>query len=299
MRKTETMKQFTGSITALVTPFKNGAVDEKAFVDLVERQIAAGTHGLVPVGTTGESATLSDDEHERVVSLCVEAAAGRVPVIGGAGSNETAYTISMAQRLEKVGVDAILSVTGYYNRPSQAGLIAHYRALHDATDAPIIIYNVPGRTAVNVTTETLATLATLPRIIGVKDATGDLARVALQRRLCGHDFIQLSGEDMTAVGFNAMGGVGCISVTSNIAPDLCAHLQEALLSDDIVTARALQDRLAPLHEALFTDTNPTPAKYALSLMGLCTDELRLPLVGPSDASKAKVKAALSELGLID
>jgi len=290
--------QFKGSITALVTPFKNGAVDERAFQDLVERQIKAGTHGLVPVGTTGESATLSDEEHERVITLCVEAAAGRVPVIGGAGSNETAYAISMAQRIEKIGVDAILAVTGYYNRPSQAGLVAHYTALHDATDIPIIIYNVPGRTAVNVSNETFAKLSKFPRIIGVKDATGDLARVAMQRRMCGEDFIQLSGEDMTAAGFNAMGGVGCISVSSNVAPDLCARLQNACLEDDYVTARALQDRLAPLHEALFTDTNPAPVKYALSLMGLCSEELRLPMVPPHDASKAKVKAALEELGLI-
>lgn len=292
------MKHLKGSITALVTPFRNGAVDERAFQDLVEKQIAGGTHGLVPVGTTGESATLSDGEHERVVRLCVEVSGGRVPVIGGAGSNETAYAISMAKRLEKTGVDAILSVTGYYNRPSQAGLVAHYTALHDATDIPIILYNIPARTVVGLSRETMATLAALPRIIGVKDATGDLARVALQRRECGKGFIQLSGEDMTAVGFNAMGGVGCISVTSNIAPELCAHMQEACLNDDYVTARALQDRLAPLHEAIFTDASPGPVKYALSLMGICTDELRLPLVGPSDASKAKVKAALEELGLI-
>ncbi|WP_375205903.1 4-hydroxy-tetrahydrodipicolinate synthase [Hyphococcus sp.] len=292
------MTQFKGSITALVTPFKDGSVDERAFQELVERQIAAGSHGLVPVGTTGESATLSDEEHERVISLCVEVAGGRVPVIGGAGSNETAYAVSMAQRIEKIGVNAILAVTGYYNRPSQAGLVAHYTALHDATDIPIIIYNVPGRTAVNVSNETLAKLSKLPRIIGVKDATGDLARVAMQRRLCGEDFVQLSGEDMTAAGFNAMGGVGCISVTANVAPDICAQLQQACLDDDYVTARALQDRLAPLHEALFTDTNPSPVKYALSLMGLCSEELRLPLVPPHDASKEKVRAALEELGLI-
>ncbi|WP_425408101.1 4-hydroxy-tetrahydrodipicolinate synthase [Hyphococcus sp.] len=293
------MKQFTGSITALVTPFKNTAVDEEAFCALVERQIAAGTHGLVPVGTTGESATLSDEEHERVVKLCVETAAGRVPVIGGAGSNETAYSISMAQRLQEAGVDAILSVTGYYNRPSQAGLIAHYTALHDATDIPIIVYNVPARTAVNITIDTMAALSKLPRIVGIKDATADLGRVALQRRLCGKDFLQISGEDMTAVGYNAMGGVGCISVSSNIAPDLCAQMQQATLNDDFVTARALQDRLAPLHEALFTDTSPGPAKYALSLLGLCSEEVRLPLVTPGEFSRGKVKAALKELGLTD
>lgn len=293
------MKQLTGSITALVTPFRDGAIDERAFQELVERQIAAGTHGLVPVGTTGESATLSDAEHERVVRLCVEAAGGRVPVIGGAGSNETAYAISMGKRLQETGVDAILSVTGYYNRPNQAGLVAHYTALHDATDIPIILYNIPARTVVGLSRETMAALSSLPRIVGVKDATGDLARVALQRRECSDGFIQLSGEDMTAVGFNAMGGTGCISVTSNVAPELCAHMQDACLNDDYVTARAIQDRLAPLHDALFSDASPGPAKYALSLMGLCTDELRLPLVSPNDASKAKVRAALEELGLIN
>ncbi|WP_411820071.1 4-hydroxy-tetrahydrodipicolinate synthase [Hyphococcus formosus] len=292
------MTAFSGSITALVTPFRNGAVDEAAFEALVERQIAAGTHGLVPVGTTGESATLTDEEHEKVVRLCVKVANGRVPVIGGAGSNETAYSISMAQRLQDTGVDAILSVTGYYNRPSQAGLLAHYTALHDATNIPIIIYNIPARTVVGLSRETMAALSKLDRIVGVKDATGDLARVAVQRRECGKKFVQLSGEDMTAVGFNAMGGVGCISVTSNVAPELCAKMQEACLNDDYVTARELQDRLAPLHDALFTDASPGPVKYAMSLMGLCTDELRLPMVAPSDASKAKVKAALSELGLI-
>ncbi len=293
------MKQFRGSITALVTPFRNGAVDERAFQQLVERQIEAGTHGLVPVGTTGESATLSDEEHERVVSLCVETAAGRVPVIGGAGSNETAYAISMAKRLEKTGVDAILSVTGYYNRPNQAGLVAHYTALHDATNVPIILYNIPARTVVGLSRETMATLSQLERIVGVKDATGDLARVAVQRKECKKGFVQLSGEDMTAVGFNAMGGIGCISVASNVAPELCAHMQDACLNDDYVTARMLQDRLAPLIDALFSDASPGPTKYALSLMGQMSDELRLPMTPPSDASKSKVKAALKELGLID
>ena len=252
----------------------------------------------MPVGTTGESATLSDEEHERVVSLCVEIVDGRIPVIGGAGSNETAYAISMAQRLQKTGVDAILSVTGYYNRPNQSGLLAHYKALHDATDIPIILYNIPARTVVGLSRETMATLSRLDRIVGVKDATGDLARVALQRKECVRDFVQLSGEDMTAVGFNAMGGVGCISVASNVAPEQCAHMQEACLSDDYVTARALQDRLAPLIDALFSDASPGPTKYALSLMGLCSDELRLPMVAPNDGAKQKVRAALEELGLL-
>jgi 4-hydroxy-tetrahydrodipicolinate synthase len=292
------MKHIKGSLTALITPFKEGRIDDSAFQALIERQIIAGTHGLVPVGTTGESATLNDDEHERVIQLCIETAAGRVPVVAGAGSNNTTYGIHMARRAQEFGADAILAVTGYYNRPSQAGLIAHFTALHDATDLPIIIYNIPARTVVGLTVDTLAHLSRLPRIVGVKDATGDLARVAMQRRSCGAGFIQLSGEDMTAVGFNAMGGNGCISVASNVAPELCAEMQNATLEEDYVTARALQDRLAPLHDALFSDSSPGPTKYALSLMGLCTEEVRLPLVGPCDASKAKVRAALEELGLL-
>jgi len=292
------MKRLTGSITALVTPFRNGAVDDLAFQNLVERQIAEGTHGLVPVGTTGESATLTDAEHERVIRLCVEAAAGRAPVIAGAGSNDTAYAVSMAKRVEGFGADAVLALTGYYNRPSQPGLIAHFTALNDAIGLPIIVYNVPARTASDIAVATLAQIAKLPRIVGVKDATGDLARVALHRRVCGPDFIQLSGEDMTAVGFNAMGGEGCISVTSNIAPGLCADMQEATRDKDYDKARALQDRLAPLHDALFADTSPGPAKYALSLLGLCTDEVRLPLVRASEPARQKVRAALEELGLV-
>ncbi len=285
-------------MTALITPFRNGAVDERAFQDLVERQITHGSHALVPVGTTGESPTLTDEEHEKVVALCVEAAGGRVPIIGGAGSNDTAYSISMAQRLEKIGVDAILAVTGYYNRPNQAGIIAHYSALHEATGLPIIIYNIPARTVVDIKIETLAALAALPRIVGVKDATGDLARVPMQTRLCGETFIHLSGEDMTAVGYNAMGGQGCISVTSNVAPKLCSEMQEATLAGDYEKALALQDRLAPLHAALFSDASPGPVKYALSLMGLCAEDVRLPLASPSEASKAQVRAALEELDLL-
>lgn len=292
------MKELKGSITALVTPFRDGRVDENAVAQLVERQIAAGTHGLVPVGTTGESATLNDEEHERVVRLCVEASAGRVPVYAGAGSNDTAYAISMARRVEGFGADGILAVTGYYNRPSQAGLLAHFTALHDAIELPIIIYNIPARTVVGLSVETLAKLSELERIVAVKDATGDLARLALQRTHCAPGFVQLSGEDMTAVGFNAMGGRGCISVTSNVAPELCAEMQNATLADDYVTARALQDRLAPLHDALFSDASPGPVKYALSLMGVCEPDVRLPLVGPNEASKAKVRAALEGLGLL-
>ena len=292
------MIQLKGSLTALITPFKDGAVDDDAFQSMVNDQIEAGTHGLVPVGTTGESATLNDAEHERVIRLCVEAAAGRVPVVAGAGSNDTAYAISMAERVTGFGADAILAVTGYYNRPNQRGVYLHYEALHNAIDAPLVIYNIPARTTVEISVETLARISELPRVIAVKDATGDLGRVPLQRRECADGFIQLSGEDMTAVGFNAMGGTGCISVTSNVAPALCAKMQELCLADDYVGALEMQDKLAPLHDALFSDASPGPTKYALSLMGKCTDDVRLPVAGPGDASKAKVRAALEALDLI-
>lgn len=290
---------FSGSITALITPFSNGNVDEDAFVRLVERQIEAGTHGLVPVGTTGESATLTHDEHRRVVSLCLEVAAGRVPVIAGAGSNSTREARSLVQFAESAGAQGVLAVTGYYNKPSQPGLLAHFKALHEETTLPIIVYNVPGRTIANISVDTLAELSTLPRIVGVKDATGDLARVALQRLASGDEFVQLSGEDMTAVGFNAMGGRGCISVTSNIAPEMCAQMQQASLNGDFETARAFQDRLAPLHDALFSDVSPGPAKYAMSLMGLCKEDLRLPLVPAQEPARAAIRAALKGLDLID
>jgi len=292
------MTEFKGSITALVTPFRDGKVDEAAFCALVERQLDAGTHGLVPVGTTGESATLTDEEHERVIRLCIEVTAGRAPVIAGAGANDTAYAISIARRAQALGADALLAVTGYYNRPNAAGVVAHYRALHEATDAPIIIYNIPARTTVNISVDTLAELSALPRIVGVKDATGDLARVALQRRHCAAGFVQLSGEDMTAVGYNAMGGAGCISVTSNVAPAICAAMQDATLKGDYKAAVEYQDRLTPLHDALFSDASPGPTKYALSLLGLCTDEVRLPMVEASDTAKAKVRAALESLDLL-
>ena len=292
------MEQLTGSITALVTPFRGGKIDDAAFQSMVERQINAGTSALVPAGTTGESPTLNDADHERVVRLCVEAAAGRAPVIAGAGSNDTAYAISMAKRVGAFGADGILAVTGYYNRPSQAGIKAHYEALHNATDQPIVIYNIPARTCVEISIETMAGLSRLPRIVAVKDATGDLARVPLERLQCDESFVQLSGEDMTAVGFNAMGGRGCISVTSNVAPELCAQMQQATLRGDYELALSLQDKLAPLHSALFSDASPGPVKYALSLMGLCQEEVRLPLATASDASKAKVRAALESLDLI-
>ena len=287
-----------GSITALVTPFKDGKLDEAAYAGLIERQIAAGTHGLVPMGTTGESPTLSHDEHMRVVALCVEVTKARVPVIAGAGSNSTAEAISLAQHAASVGADALLTVTGYYNKPSQAGIYAHFKAVHDAVDIPLVIYNVPARTNSDVSVATLARLSELPRIVAVKDASADLARVAQQRLACTDGFIQLSGEDITAIGFNAMGGQGCISVTANIAPDLCAQLQNACLEGRYSDAVAIQDKLTPLHEAIFTDTNPTPVKYALSRLGLIEPDVRLPLVTPSDAAKQAVDKALEGLGLL-
>lgn len=293
------MKNLTGSLTALVTPFKNGAIDERTYQQLIDRQIRAGTAAVCPAGTTGESATLSHEEHRRVITLAVEAASGRVPVVAGAGSNSTAEAIELGRYAEKAGADALLAVTGYYNKPTQAGLIAHFTALHDATGLPIILYNVPGRTVANLSVETIGALSKLPRIVGVKDATGDLARVPLQRLASGADFIQLSGEDMTAVGFNAMGGSGCIGVTANIVPELCAKMQAATLAGDYAAAVLLQDRLAPLHDVLFTETSPGPVKYAMSLMQLCSDELRLPLVSPSETTKMRVRAVLRGLELID
>lgn len=293
------MKPLNGSMTALITPFRDGAVDEAAFQRLVDRQAKGGTIAVIPVGTTGESATLTHEEHRRVIALAVEAAAGRMTVIAGAGSNATAEAIEIARFAESAGADALLAVTGYYNKPTQAGLVAHFTALHDATNLPIILYNVPGRTVANLSVETIGVLSKLPRIVGVKDATGDLARVALQRLASGPDFIQLSGEDMTAVGFNAMGGVGCISVTANILPDLCAAMHAATFAHDYDKAVAIQDRLAPLHEVLFAETSPGPVKYALSVIGLCSGELRLPLVSPSEATKARVRKVLSGLGLAD
>ena len=292
------MIDLTGSITALVTPFSNGAIDEKAFQELVDRQIREGTSAVTPAGTTGESATLSHDEHRRLIELAVEAAAGRAPVIAGAGSNATAEAIELAKFAQKAGAQAVLTVTGYYNKPTQAGLIAHFTALHDAIGLPMVLYNVPGRTVANLSVETIATLSRLPRIVAVKDATGDLARVALQRLASDADFIQLSGEDMTAVGFNAMGGRGCIGVTANVVPSLCAEMQALSLAGDYGAALALQDRLAPLHDALFVETSPGPVKYAMSLLGLMAPDVRLPLVAPMEETKEKVRRALEGLALI-
>lgn len=289
----------TGSMPALVTPFADGSVDWDALERLVERQIADGSHGLVPAGTTGETATLSHEEHEEVVARVVAVAKGRVPVIAGAGSNSTAESIRLARHALAVGADAVLTVAPYYNKPTQDGLYAHFKAIHDAVEIPIVLYNVPGRTASDIKVETVARLAKLPRIIGLKDASADLARPSLTRLAAGAAFSQVSGEDATALAFNATGGVGCISVTANVAPALCAALQEATLSGDYAAAMEIQDRLAPLHKALFVEPNPTPAKAALAMMGLCRNELRSPLLPASVACQEEVRAALAHAGLLN
>ena len=288
-----------GSLPALVTPFKDGELDLATLKDLVEWHIAEGSHGLVPVGTTGESPTLSHREHEIVVEEVVKAAAGRVPVIAGAGSNNTAEAISLMCHAEGVGADAALVVTPYYNKPTQGGLIAHYTALHDCCTLPIFIYNIPGRSVVDMTPETMGELAKLPRIIGVKDATADMARVTRQRATCGKDFIQLSAEDASALGFNAHGGVGCISVTANVAPRLCAEFQEAMLAGDFAKALDYQDRLMPLHTAIFMEPGLVGVKYAMSLIGKCAKDVRLPLVGLSDETKERVRAGMVHAGLMN
>lgn len=289
---------FKGSFPALVTPFKNGAVDLDALKKLVEWHIAEGSHGLVPVGTTGESPTLSHEEHRLVVEEVIKAARGRVQVIAGAGSNNTAEGIDLIRHAEKVGADAALVVTPYYNKPTQAGMIAHFTALHDACTLPIVIYNIPGRSVVDMVPETMGKLAGLPRIIGVKDATGKIERVSQQRAACGRDFVQLSGEDATALGFNAHGGVGCISVTANVAPRLCAEFQEATLKGDYAKALEYQDRLMPLHEAIFIEPGLAGAKYGLSLLGMCSEEVRLPLVTLTEGTKARIKAAMEFAGIL-
>jgi 4-hydroxy-tetrahydrodipicolinate synthase len=290
---------FRGSIPALVTPFRDEAFDEAAFRDFVEWQIAEGSHGLVPVGTTGESATLSAEEQQRVVSACVEQAKGRVPVIAGCGSNSTRIVIEHMKAAQEAGADAALVVLPYYNRPNQEGIYAHYAALAEASSLPIIVYNVPGRTVTDILPETLGRVAELPTIVGIKDASGDLGRVSAHRRLCGNDFVQLSGNDDMAFGFLAMGGVGTISVTANVAPRLFAQFHEAWAAGDRETATILQDRLFPLHKALFTDASPGPAKYALSRVrpGFPT-ALRLPMTPPSEASRRAVDEALEHAGLV-
>lgn len=289
---------FKGSMPALVTPLKDGAVDFAALEAIVEWHISEGSHGLVPVGTTGESPTLTHHEHEAVIEAVVKTAAGRVPVVAGAGSNNTAEGIGLIQHAAKVGATAALVVTPYYNKPTQAGMIAHFAALHDAADIPIVIYNIPGRSVVDMSPSTMGELSRLPRIVGVKDATGDITRVSHTRITCGTDFVQLSGEDASALGFNAHGGVGCISVTANVAPKLCAAFQEATLAGDYATALAYQDKLMPLHDAIFLEPGLAGAKYGLSLLGKCSDEVRLPLVSLSDGVKQAIRAAMEHAELL-
>lgn len=289
---------FSGIFTALITPFSHGKVDEKAFQAFVEWQISNGVHGVVPCGTTGESPTLSFEEHNRVISLCVEAAKGKTKVIAGTGANATDEAIMLTRHAQKAGADAALIVAPYYNKPTQEGLYQHYKAIAAAVDIPIILYNVPGRTVVNIQDETIERLAGIPNIVGIKDATGDLARVCTLRARLGDKFQQISGEDMTAVAFNAQGGIGCISVTSNIAPKQCAEVQTLTLQGKFKEALALHERLVPLHEAMFCETSPSPVKYAASLLGKCQEDLRLPLLPPSASSKVKVKDAMQKVGVL-
>jgi 4-hydroxy-tetrahydrodipicolinate synthase len=292
-------KPIRGSITAMITPFENGAVDHRALAAFTEWQIEQGTHGLVPCGTTGESPTLEDEERLAVVKTVIKAARGRVPVIAGTGSNNTAHAIHYTQAAEKAGADAALVVAPYYNKPTQEGLYLHFRAIAEATRLPIILYNVPGRCSVDIGVDTMARLSKLPNVIGVKDATANLARASLQRAACKPGFVQISGEDATALGFNAHGGVGAISVTSNVAPKLCAQFQEATLRGDFATALEIQDRLMPLHDVLFAETSPGPAKYAVSLLGRAQESVRLPLAPVSETTKAKIRAVMLAAGLLE
>jgi 4-hydroxy-tetrahydrodipicolinate synthase len=289
---------FRGSITALVTPFQDGRFDEDRFHALVDWQIVNGTHGLVPVGTTGESPTLSHEEHRKVIAACIGEAKGKVPVIAGAGSNNTQEAIELSRFAEGAGADGLLIVTPYYNKPSQEGLFRHFKAVNDAVGIPIIIYNIPPRSVVDMSIDTMKRLYELRNIAGVKDATGNLARTALQRHALGPDFIQLSGEDMTALGVMAHGGHGCISVTSNVAPKQCAEMQEACLTGDFAAALVLHDRLTPLHAALFIEPNPAGPKYALSMLGKISGEIRLPMLPASETAQVTIKAAMIHAGLI-
>ena len=290
---------FRGSITALVTPMREGRFDEAAFRDFVDWQITEGTHGLVPVGTTGESPTLSHDEHKRVVKVCIEVAGGRVPVIAGAGSNNTLEAIELARFAEKAGADGLLVVTPYYNKPNQEGLYQHFKAINDAVGIPIIIYNIPPRSVIDMEVATMARLFELKNIAGVKDATAKVDRISLQRHAMGPEFNQLSGEDATALAVMAHGGHGCISVTSNVAPKLQAEFQEACMAGDFAKALEYQDRMMPLHKALFLEPNPAGAKYALSVLGRMSDELRLPLVTVTEKTRTEIRAAMVHAGLIN
>ena len=290
---------FKGSFVALITPFRDGAVDETAFQEHVAWQLGQGTHGLVPIGTTGECPALEHDEQERLIKLCVEVAGGRAPVIPGTGFNSTAHTIAATRAAKAAGADAALIVCPYYNKPTQEGLYQHFKAVHDAVDIPIVIYNIPGRSAVDMSNATMARLAKLPNIVGVKDATNDLARPLKMRVEIGHDFCLLSGEDGTAVAYLAQGGDGCISVTANVAPRLCSEMHEAWQKGNVATVRRINERLIPLHDALFAETSPAPVKYAASLLGRCTPEVRLPLCQLMPETEEKVQRAMRGAGLVN
>lgn len=290
-------KSFRGSIPALITPMKDGAVDEAAFRRLVRWQLAQGSDGLVPCGTTGESPTLSHAEHMRVIDITLEETDGRVPVIAGAGSNSTAEAIMLTKHAKEVGADAVLSVTGYYNKPSQEGLYRHYAAIAEAVDIPIILYNIPARAIVEISVETMARLSQIPNIIGVKDATANLTRPIRERNACGPDWVQLSGEDGTALGYMASGAQGCISVTANVAPKLCSQFQKACREGNWTRALELQLKLMPLHDAMFCEPSPGPVKFAVSQLGFCTDEVRLPMMSITDAARARVRAAMEQVGV--
>ncbi len=291
-------ERIRGSIPALITPFRDGKVDEAAFRKLVNWQIEQGSHGLVPCGTTGESPTLSHEEDMRVVQICVEEARGRVPVIAGTGSNSTSEALMLTRHAKAVGADAVLSVTGYYNKPTQEGIYRHFATIAEAVDIPILLYNVPGRAIVDISVETMARLSKIANIVGVKDATANLARPSRERLACGKEWRLISGEDATALGYMAHGGHGCISVTANIAPKMCAEFQEACMSGDYASALMMQDVLMPLHDAMFVETSPAPVKYAASLLGLCADELRSPMIPAAEKSRETVKAAMKSAGLL-
>ncbi len=288
-----------GSYVALITPFQDGQIDEEALRKIVNWHVSKGTHGLVPVGTTGEASTVTKQEHKRIIQIVVEESAGRLPVIAGAGSNNPVESVCYAKSAERYGADAVLSVAGYYNRPSQQGLFEHFKFVHDNTDIPLIVYNIPPRTIVDIEPDTMAAIAELPRVIGVKDATMDLSRVSVERRLISKEFSYFSGEDLTAVAYNAMGGSGCISVTANVAPQLCAEMQQACAEGNYAQALALHDKLLPLHQVLFSEPNPSGIKYATSLLGLCSDEVRLPMISLRKESKESIRLVLEQLGLIN
>jgi 4-hydroxy-tetrahydrodipicolinate synthase len=291
-------ERIKGSIPALITPMKDGEVDEAAFRRFISWQIAEGSHGLVPAGTTGESATLTHDEHKRVVEICVEEAAGRVPVIAGTGSNSTAEAIELTAHAKSCGADAALSVVPYYNKPSQEGIYRHFATIAEAVDIPILLYNVPGRTVVDVSVEVVARLSRIANIIGIKDATGNMARASRERVSCETGWRMISGEDATTLGYMAHGGHGCISVTANVAPKLCSEFQELCMKGDFAAARPIQDKLIALHEAMFCEPSPAPAKYGASLLGKCLDELRLPMTSASEVAQKRVREAMTAAGLL-